>query len=196
MQVRVAVCVELLWQSEPGEEQVVDQQINQPFTQRPIDLVVIRTIGQSLARVQAVKQRTTTVVLFIPNPCLISRLPKELCLPTSQVVGLVDVRQQPRQDANAIQHLGRDRGERVFVDMAGLQGFQAGDDDVDESLGVLLGAGVGGVGGVCEMAQVVWRPQGKDVFGGFGELVEPRPPRAVCRDVWFAREAEDVLFEG
>ena len=66
------------------------------------------------------------------------RPPEELIFPRREVIGLVDVREQAGEDADAVQDLRRNRLVGVGEASLGLQRVQPGDAGIDERLEVLL----------------------------------------------------------
>lgn len=116
------------------------------------------------------------------------------------MICFIDVRQQARENPDAVQDFVRNGLVRIGIAAARLQGIQTGYAGVYESLKILLGrnlrAGWWSLGRVeGQIADIRRAPEGKDIVGGLGEFVELRPPLAVGGYVVLSSEPKDILFE-
>lgn len=142
--IHVPIRVQLLRQREARQEQIIDQQIDQLLSQRPADFRILVYITKLLCRIQTIKQWPSAPIFSIPRPCWLARLPEELLFPCGQMVGLVDVRQQACQYADAVQRFWCSRAIRIRVHGFALKGIQPCDDGVYEGLDVPLRIDLGG----------------------------------------------------
>lgn len=89
LQIWPALTIQLLRQREVWEEEVVDQKVDQLLSQRRANLFIF--FCEFLLRTEPIEELTLTVVLLIPYPCRLPRLPEKLLFPCCKVVGFVDV---------------------------------------------------------------------------------------------------------
>lgn len=180
-QVRHAILIEFPRQCEAWEEHIPHQDVYQELPQWVADVVVHDDVVGELTRwIQPIKKLTAGASLAALRRYTLwpTLLPEEGIFPRGQVLGFVDIRQQAREDAYAIQHLRSNVLMRVRRYLAGLQSLQARYAGVYQRLEVLprwyLVAGGWAVGGIVQgqVADVVGGPECEDVFSALGELVE------------------------